>query len=176
MKKIKAACKDSQSPTSLSSNACPVGGLESPHLSSRCADHGGQEPADCCELPVGAGRLSKTHPTSPGGAVTCGAPGWWEGCTGSGSCGPDPNIRCPEEVGPGGSGRGARVSRPGRGGCAGRGCWPEEEARLWPREWDSGLGRWMGTGWQGRWLLSTRHCCFEDKNPSCAGMERTCPE
>ena len=124
MKKIKAACKDSQSPTSLSSNACPVGGPESPHLSSRCADHGGQEPADCCKLPVGAGRLSQTHPASPGGAATCGALGWWEGCTGSGSCGLDPKIRCPEEVGPGGSGRGARVSRPGWGGCAGRGCWP----------------------------------------------------
>lgn len=123
MKKIKAAYKDSQSPTSLSSNACPVGEPASPHLSSRCADHGGQEPADCCELPVGARRLSQTHAASLGGAVTCGAPAWWEGCTGSGRSGPDPKIRCPEEVGPKGSGRGARASWPGRA-CAGPGCWP----------------------------------------------------
>ena len=135
MKKIKAACKDSQSPTSLSSNACPVGGPESPHLSSRCADHGGQEPADCCKLPVGAGRLSQTHPASPGGAVTCGALGWWEGCTGSGSCGLDPKIRCPEEVGPGGSGEVTHFAsgEPGKASFIldlqeGRICWVERKA------------------------------------------------
>lgn len=53
---------------------------------------------------------------------------------------------CPEEAGPGSGGRGASgQGGPGQDGAAGL----EEEAHLWPREWGSGLGQQMGTGWQG---------------------------